>query len=158
MDKPTAALVASGAVIAANLVGARAGTRRLRNALWYVSLRKPRHTPSGPVIGAVWTALDILLAVSGTRLLVAQPTPARTAALGCWSLSVAGIAGFPWVFFDRKRLAASTAVSGAMLAAAAAYVATAARVDRPAAAMGVPLAAWLGLATLLSEELWRRNR
>ena len=78
--------------------------------------------------------------------------------LGCWSLSVAGIAGYPWVFFERKDLGASTVASGAMLASATAYVATAARVDRPAAAMGVPLVVWLGLATLLSEELWRRNR
>lgn len=158
MDKTQAALIASGAVLAANLVGGRAGVRRARNALWYVSLRKPDLTPPPPVIGAVWTALDVLLAVAGTRLLRTPPTPARNAALGFWSLSVAGIAGFPWVFFERKRLDASTAVSGAMLASATAYVAAAARVDRPAAAMGVPLAVWVGLATVLSEELWRRNR
>lgn len=158
MDKTQAALVASGAVVAANVAGGYAGVRRARNALWYLSLRKPDPTPSPPVIGAVWTALDVLLAVAGTRLLRAQPTPARNAALGCWSLSVAGIAGYPWVFFERKKLGASTAAAGAMLASATAYVATAARVDRPAAAMGVPLVVWLGLATLLSEELWRRNR
>lgn len=158
MDKTQAALITGSAVIAANLVGARAGTRRPRNALWYASLRKPDLTPPAPVIGAVWTALDLLLAVAGTRLLTAQPNPARNAALGFWSLSVAGIAGYPWVFFERKKLGASTAASSAMLASATAYVATAARVDRPAAAMGVPLVVWLGLATLLSEELWRRNR
>lgn len=158
MDKTQAALVASGAVIAANVVGGYAGVRRLRNAAWYASLRKPDLTPSPPVIGAVWTALDVLMAVAGTRLLTAPRTQARDAALGCWSLSMAGIAGYPWVFFERKKLGASTAASGAMFASATAYVATAARVDRPAAALGVPLVVWLGLATLLSEELWRRNR
>ena len=30
-------------------------------------------------------------------------------------------------------------------------------VDPPAAAMTVPLTIWLGFATFLSEELWRRN-
>ena len=158
MNKTQAALIASGAVIAANLTGVHAGARRLRNVAWYASLRKPDLTPPAPVIGAVWTALDVLMAVAGTRLLTSPQHPARNAALGFWSLSVAGIAGFPWMFFDRKRLDASTAASGAMLASATAYVATAARVDRPAAAMGVPLAVWLGLATILSEELWRRNR
>ena len=158
MDKLDATLIAGGAVIAANLVGARSNPQRPRNAIWYASLRKPDLTPSGPVIGAVWTTLDVLLAVSGARLLRATPRPARTAALGCWSLSVAGIAGYPWVFFERKHLGASAVTSAAMLASASAYVAAAARVDRPAAALGVPLVAWLGLAILLSEELWRRNR
>ena len=158
MDKRQAAFIAGGAVVTANLAGAASVLHRPRNAIWYISLRKPDLTPPGPVIGAVWTALDILLAISGTRLLRAPPNPARAAALGCWSLCVAGIAGFPWVFFECKRLDASTAVSVAMLASSAAYVATAARVDRPAAAMGVPLVVWLGLAALLSEELWRRNR
>ena len=41
---------------------------------------------------------------------------------------------------------------------AAAYVETARKVDRPAAWLAVPYAAWIGFAALLSEELWRRNR
>jgi tryptophan-rich sensory protein len=31
------------------------------------------------------------------------------------------------------------------------------KVDQPAAVMTMPLLFWLGFATLLSEELWRRN-
>lgn len=158
MDKLQAGLIAGGAVAAATLVGARHGPQHPRTAVWYFSLRKPRFTPPGPVIGAVWTALDVLLAISGTRVMVAPSSPMRSAALGFWSLNLAGIAGYPWVFFGRKRLGASIAVSGAMLVSATSYVATAAQVDRKAAAMGVPLAVWVGLATLLSEELWRRNR
>ena len=41
-----------------------------------------------------------------------------------------------------------------MLAAALGTAAAAREVDRPAAAMTVPLTLWLGFATLLSEELW----
>jgi len=132
--------------------------QRLRNAAWYVSLRKPRLTPSGPTIGAVWTALDVLLVVAGARLMRAPPRPARTAALACWSLNLAGIAGYPWMFFQRKRLGASTAVAGTMFASAAAQASTAARVDRMAAGLSIPLVAWLGLTTLLNAGLWRRNR
>ena len=158
MNKLEATFIAGSAVVAANVAGALPGLRRPRNAVWYVSLRKPDLTPPGPVIGAVWTTLDVLLTISGVRLLLARPRPERTAALGFWSLTVAGIAGYPWVFFDRKRLDASAVTSAAMLASASAYVATAARVDRPAATLGIPVVVWLGLATLLSEELWRRNR
>nr|WP_277813610.1 TspO/MBR family protein [Sphingomonas melonis] len=39
----------------------------------------------------------------------------------------------------------------------AAYVATAARVDRPAAALAVPFVGWLGFATLLAGRIWRDN-
>ena len=158
MNKLEATFIAGSAVIAANAAGARSNPQQPRNAIWYASLRKPEHTPSGPTVGAVWTTLDVLLTISGTRLLRSPPHPARTTALGCWALTVAGIAGYPWVFFERKRLDASAVTSAAMLASASAYVAAAARVDRPAAVLGVPLVAWLGLATLLSEELWRRNR
>ena len=151
------ALIAGGAVLAAALIGARRGPQHPRTALWYASLRKPSYTPPGPVFGAAWAVLDTLTGVSGYRLLRAKPGTARSVALSCWALSVAGIAGYPWVFFGRKQLGESAAVVGAMLASASTYVAAAERVDRPAAALGVPLVLWIGFAGLLSEEIWRRN-
>jgi tryptophan-rich sensory protein len=45
-----------------------------------------------------------------------------------------------------------------MVATGATYVMAAAKVDRPAAAMGVPFVAWLGFATLLAERIWRDNQ
>jgi benzodiazapine receptor len=48
-------------------------------------------------------------------------------------------------------------VSGAMIVSGAAYVAAAAKADRPAAATAVPFVAWLGFATLLAEQIWERN-
>jgi tryptophan-rich sensory protein len=42
-------------------------------------------------------------------------------------------------------------------ASAVGYVATAARVDRTAGQLGIPLVAWVSFATLLAEEIWRRN-
>ena len=44
-----------------------------------------------------------------------------------------------------------------MIGTSAGYVAAAAREDDVAAAAGVPLVAWVGFATLLAEEIWRRN-
>ncbi|MBC7799290.1 MAG: tryptophan-rich sensory protein, partial [Gemmatimonadaceae bacterium] len=120
-------------------------------------LRKPPFTPPGPAIGAAWGVLELLLAGTGYRLLRRPPSDARNAAVGAWSLTLLGLAGYPWLFFRRKRLAASTVASGAMLLSAAGTAIAAREVDRPAAAMTVPLLLWLGFATLLSEELWRRN-
>lgn len=157
MRSKSAALLAGGAVFAAALIGAQRGPQHPRTALWYASLRKPSFTPPDPAIGAAWAVLDTLISISGYRLLRAPPSPARSTALTSWALSVAGIAGYPWVFFGRKELGESTAVVGAMLVSASTYVVASTQVDRPAAALGIPLVLWVGFAGLLSEELWRRN-
>jgi tryptophan-rich sensory protein len=44
-----------------------------------------------------------------------------------------------------------------MVVTGAAYVATAAKADRPAAALAVPFVAWLGFATLLADRIRRDN-
>ncbi len=152
-----AGLLAGGAVLAAAALGARHGPQHPRTAIWYASLRKPNFTPPGPVFGVAWSLLDVLLGIAGARLLAAPPGAARNLALAGWSLNLAGLAGYPWVFFGRKRVDAATAVVGAMLANAAATTAAAARADRPAALATAPLVLWLGFAGLLSAEISRRN-
>lgn len=67
------------------------------------------------------------------------------------------IGGWTQLFFREKRLAASAAASGAMMVSAAAYVAAAGRVDRPAAAVGLPFLGWLCFATVLAERIRRDN-
>jgi tryptophan-rich sensory protein len=157
MNKQAAAVVAVGSVLAAAALGARNGPQRPMTALWYASLRKPPLTPPGPVVGAAWGALELLLAGAGYRLLQARPGGARSAAVGSWALTLLGLAGYPWLFFRQKQLGSSAVASASMLAAALGTAAAARDVDPPAAAMTVPLTVWLGFATFLSEELWRRN-
>jgi benzodiazapine receptor len=67
------------------------------------------------------------------------------------------LAAFPYLFFGRKKLGASTVASAAMLAAAAGTALNARTVDKPAAVMTLPLLAWVGFATILSGDLYRRN-
>ena len=71
--------------------------------------------------------------------------------------SLVMIGGWSELFFGRRKLGTSTATAAAMLTGGAIYVGTAAKVDRVAAATGVPYVAWLSFATLLAEEIWRRN-
>nr|WP_183984123.1 TspO/MBR family protein [Sphingomonas jinjuensis] len=155
-----AALTAVAAMLGASaLVGRRnapdgthPGIRR-----WYRKLDKPGYTPPDAVFGAVWPVLETGLAVGGYRLLRQPSSPARNTALGLWLVNGAMIGGWTQLFFREHRLGASAAASGAMVATGAAYVAAAARVDRPAAAVAVPFVAWLGFATLLAGRIWRDN-
>ena len=157
---PLLALGAVGLVLGASaLVGRRNAPDpshpRIRQ--WYRRLDKPAFTPPDKVFGAVWPVLETGLAVGGYRLLRQPSAPARNRAVGLWLLNSAMVGGWTQLFFRRKDLAASAIASGAMVATGAAYVAAAARVDRPAAATAVPFVAWLGFATLLAERIWARN-
>ena len=157
MKPGTAAVLAVGAVATAGLVGGHFGPQHVRTAAWYAKLRKPPFTPPGPVIGGVWGVLEILLCVTGYRLLTRRTSMSRSAALACWSADLAGLAGFPVVFFGRKALGTSATVSSALFASATATAAVSAQVDPVAAVAATPLVLWTAFATLLSEELWRRN-
>ena len=157
VNRTTSALVSGIAVVSAAAIGAQNGPHQPATAAWYALLRKPAPTPPGPAIAGAWGLLEILLSLTGYKLLRASQSGSRNAALCTWLLTLAGLAGYPWLFFARKRLAASTAASSAMLASATGLAIAARRVDKPAAMMTVPLLLWLGYASLLSEELWRRN-
>ncbi len=157
MNRNTSAAIAGLSVLAAGATGARNGPQKPMTAAWYALLRKPGYTPPGPVIGAAWGVLELLLATIGFRLLQAPKSTARDVALGGWVGTLLGLAGYPWLFFGKKRLGASTVASGAMLASAATLASAARKSDPPSAAMTVPLLLWLGFATFLGEELWRRN-
>ena len=159
MNKNSAALLATGVVLAAALAGSRyrPSPDEPANAIWYARLDKPSFRPPGPLIGIAWTGLDILLAYSGTRLLATPPRPVRTTALAGWAVSVSGLAIYPWLMFGRHRLGWALGAVLGMLGGTLAAVAAAATVDRRAAGALLPLVAWLGFAGVLQEEMWRRN-
>ncbi len=106
----------------------------------------------------MWPPLYPLATLSGLRVRNAPRGAARTRALahrfGAQGLNALWL----WVGSRRREGAAMTAEAVVTLANAVARVDAARRVDRPAAAMALPHAAWIGFAALLSGELWRRNR
>jgi tryptophan-rich sensory protein len=163
-DQPALSRWASVVVVAV-VLGASAAVGR-RNApdashpqtrRWYQRLNKPAFTPPDAAFGAVWPVLEAGLGVGAYRLLRQPPSTARTVSLNLWLLNTAMIGGWTQLFFRERKLGPSAAASGAMIVSGAGYVAAAARVDRTAAAVGVPFVAWLGFATLLAERIWAKN-
>ncbi len=124
---------------------------------WYRCLDKPGFTPPDPAFAAVWPVLEAGLAIGGYRLLRRPSGLSRNAAVGLWLVNTATVGGWTELFFRKRLLGASAAMSAAMAATSAAYFATAARVDRAAAAAGIPFVFWLGFATLIAERIWRDN-
>ena len=158
---PTAAItVAAGVVLLTGLIAQRySPTPNHPSTLnWYRRLEKPGFTPPEPVMGIGWGVTETLLAIGGYRLLRLPSGPERKLALVFWALNFATIAGWAKLFFGERDLGGSLADVEAELVAAVGYLATAARVDGPAAALGVPYVAWAAFGTALDEEVWRRNR
>ncbi len=171
-ERPAAAPAKAGLspLLALGIVGAVLGVSAVvgrRNApdpshpgirRWYRRLDKPDFTPPDAAFGAVWPVLETGLAVGGYRLLREPAGPMRNAAVGAWLVNSAMVGGWTQLFFRERKLGASAAASGAMIATGTAYVVTAVKVDRPAAALGVPFVAWLGFATLLATRIWQENK
>ena len=155
-----AAGLAVSAVTAALLIGKRAGPTpdHPRTRRWYRHLVKPDYTPPSPVYPIAWTAIQASLAYGGYRLLRAKASPERNAALAFWATNQAGIAGWSEVFFGQRAPGWGTVASGALGASAVGYVAAANQADRTAARLGMPLVGWVIFATVLAEEIWRKNK
>lgn len=158
LARPQAATLAAVALVWPAIAGRIWGPQRLVPGIWYRLLRKPAFQPPDVAIPIAWSLIDTALAVGAYRLLRTPASPPRNRALGWWALNVGLIGGWSGLFFGRRNLPASTAVAAGMVATGVAYVAEARRVDKPAAAAGVPYIGWVAFATVLTAALWRRNR
>jgi len=159
LSKPAAAALAATALVAPALASLRDGpSRSISTKVWYALLRKPRFNPPKAVFPVIWTLLDGALAVGAYRIARQPATPQRNRALGLYAANVAMITGWARLFFGRHDLGAAAVGSAAITATATAYVVAAHPVDKPAAAAGVPLVAWMAFATVLSTAVWKMNR
>jgi tryptophan-rich sensory protein len=159
LSRPAAAALAATALVGPALVSiCDKPSRSISTKVWYALLRKPRFNPPKAVVPVVWAALDGALAAGAYRLARRPATSQRNRALGLFAANVAMITGCSRLFSGRHALGAAAAGSAAIAATATAYVAAARPVDKPAAAAGLPLVAWVTFATVLSAAVWRMNR
>jgi tryptophan-rich sensory protein len=87
----------------------------------------------------------------------ASASPERSTALAFWGANQVGVAGWSEVFFGQRAPGWATVGSAALGGSAIGHVIAARQVNSRAALAGVPLVAWVTFATLLAEEVWRRN-
>ncbi len=149
----TAVVAAAGAQFAP--AGGRPG------ATWYRSLDKPPFTPPNALFGPVWTALYALSAASATRVRRAEDPSGgfeRNRALRWWWTQTALNGAWTPLFFGARKPKLALADLAALLVALAAYTRSAAKIDRPAAALITPYLAWTAFAGALNAEIVRRNR
>lgn len=120
---------------------------------WYRSLPKPSFQPPSWVFGPVWTALYGAIAYSGYRIWRAPKSRERTRALALWGTQLALNGAWTPLFFGAHRTRLALVDLVALDAAAVAYVAAAAKVDKQAAAIVSPYLAWLAFATTLNASI-----
>ena len=159
MSPMTAALAVGGVLVLTGLISRRyspdpthPGIRR-----WYDRLDKPGYKPPDPVFGAAWPVLNTLLSVGAYRLLREPQSRERDTAIVLWALSLALVTTYVKVAFGERRLTGGVVTATALVAACAAYVERAARVDPLAAALGVPITLWSAFGDALTEDLRERN-
>ncbi|MGE0232119.1 MAG: TspO/MBR family protein [Flavobacteriaceae bacterium] len=121
---------------------------------WYQGLAKPSFNPPAWVFAPVWTLLYILIAIAGWR--VFQRAPSSTA-MKLWYAQIA--LNFLWspVFFSAHMTGAALVVIGLLLAAILGFIVTARRVDRAAAWLFTPYAAWVAFASVLNASIFVLN-
>ena len=152
------ALLSFGAAVAsAAWIGSRFNPRDLRNRLWYGRLNKPSYHPPDFVFPVVWTVLYSFMAVSGWRVWRHRNSPERTAALRLWVSQLIANAQWTRLFFGEHLPKWSLANIMSLQAAIIGYILEARKVDKPAAGLFIPYAAWVAFAALLNEEIVRRN-
>ena len=154
-----AALTVGGALVASGIVSAMYSPDPLHPGIrrWYKSLNKPSYTPPDAVFGGVWPILLSALGAGTYRLLRRPSSPARDQSVALAALTLALVTTYSKITFGDKNLTRGVTESEVLVAVAAAYVASAARVDDTAAKLGAPLAAWSTFGSFLTARLRDRN-
>ncbi len=143
------------------LIAGGAGTLATNKNLktWYPTLEKPPFNPPNWIFGPVWTTLYLLMGIAQYQ--VAQrgghSEPARRAQ---WIYGLQLGLNTLWsvLFFGRRSPAAALVGIAALWVAVLLTILTFAQISRRAAALLVPYLLWVSFASLLNEEIWRRNR
>jgi translocator protein len=154
------ALAATGTAVAVTAVAGSVASGDTESS-WYRRLAKPVIQPPAWVFPLVWTTLYADIAVTSAlalERLEREDPRAASAYRRALALNLVLNGSWSWVFFKAHRLVGAVAVAGALAASSGDLVRRTLAVHRAAGAALAPYAAWCGFATMLSAEIWRRNR
>jgi benzodiazapine receptor len=125
---------------------------------YYRRLIKPSFAPPPAIFGPVWT---VLYAMMGIALYLAwrsdREAPEKKRGLAIFAGQLALNAAWTPVFFGLKQPGAALIVIGLLFLAVAATILAFWPLSAAAALLLVPYLLWVGFASLLNLELWRRN-
>jgi tryptophan-rich sensory protein len=121
---------------------------------WYAQLVKPAFNPPGWLFAPVWTALYILIAIAGWRVWERNRNswPMRL----WWAQLVLNFLWTP-IFFRAHLIGLALADIVLLLAVILGFIVTAWRIDRTAALLFVPYAAWVAFAAILTASILALN-
>lgn len=142
------------AVFAVLVLAAAWTGNQFRPGAWYESLNKPEFTPPNWAFPVAWTILYVLIAVAGWRVWLAA---GMSASLKAWLVALALNAAWSVLMFGQHRIGWALLDIYALLAAIFAFIVLAWKVDRPAAMMFAPYAAWVAFASVLNLAVWQLN-
>jgi len=127
-------------------------------AAWYAGLIKPSFNPPNWIFGPVWTTLYLLMAFAVWRILrLPEASAARRLALTLFFIQLTLNAAWSWMFFGANSpLLGVVNIVPQFLVILAAVVAFH-QLDRLAAWCLLPLAAWVGFASVLNIAIWWLN-
>lgn len=155
MTKPNASHVLIPLAVFA--VAAAGGAITSSGMAWYRTIKLPPWTPSGAVIGAVWTTIFALAAVSAIIAWNGAKGERRIAVGAAFVLNGAFNVLWSQVFFGLHWMGAATAEAAVLWLSVIGVIAAVRPVSRLAAALLVPYAAWVVFATYLTYAVWRLN-
>jgi tryptophan-rich sensory protein len=136
-------------------IGGRLTARSV--ATWYRTLHKPSWTPQGSVIGAVWTVLYILAAISALIVWnLSTPVPLIVATLFILNAVVNVL--WSYVFFYLHKMGPAIWVCLFLDLTIVLLIWLIAPLSTLAAWLLVPYAAWVTFASYLNYRVWAMNR
>ena len=123
---------------------------------WYVTLRKPDWVPSGRTIGLVWTVLYILMALAAWLAWREAGWGARDALL-LYAVQLGTNAFWSILFFGRRNPRAALECIVVLFLFVLSTLVQFWNLSLLAGLLLVPYLAWVGFASYLNYEVWRRN-
>lgn len=125
-----------------------------RPGVWYAELAKPSFTPPGWVFGPVWTALYVMIAIAGTRIMTEASYDLATRLW--WGQLGLNFAWSP-VFFSAHNIGLALVVIVLLFATQLALVVVTWQQDRTTALLLMPYTAWIAFASVLNASILALN-
>jgi len=125
---------------------------------WYPWIAKPSFTPSGIVIGIVWTVIYILTAISLVLFLRTVPVDKLFwPVIGLYVLNGVLNAAWSYLFFSRHALGLAVVDSALIGVTVALIMAAVWPSSRVASLLLLPYLTWVSFATFLAYRIYRMN-